>query len=128
MRLFSVILKMFFVFNGFLSRRAVFSPSDNRWNAVGGEAHLLLYVEVVDGLDESDASYLEKVVHVLSPARKLLKHGEDEPQIAADERFSRLSVPALCSLEQQPHFFAAQDGQPRRVDAADLHLAVSGHK
>ena len=51
-----------------LSRRYRRISADDHGHAVGGEAHRLADVEVVDGLDEAHAAHLEQVVGVLAPA------------------------------------------------------------
>lgn len=47
-----------------------------------------LGVEVVDGLDETDAPDLKEIVDVLPPGGKALDDGQHEPQIARDQLFA----------------------------------------
>ena len=96
--------------------------ADDHWNAVGGEPHVLIDIKPVDGLDEADAAYLKKIVHILAAAQKALNHRQHQPQIAADQLLPRVLIAIPAALQQRHHFVIFQHLQICRVDAADLNL------
>ena len=80
-------------------------------HAIGGEAHVQIRVEVVDGLDEADAPHLEQVVRVLPPVGKALDHREDQPQVARDQFLPGLHVPLLGPEQEGLGLIVFQDLQ-----------------
>ena len=101
-----------------------FSPSHNRWNAVGGKLDVLLQIEGVDGLDEADAADLEEVVHALPAPGELLHHRQNEPQIAGDQLLPRRLVAGLGPLHQRAGLGAFEHRQLCGVDPADLNFRL----
>ena len=83
-----------------------------------------LGVEVVDGLDKTDAPDLKEIVDVLPAGGKALDDGQHEPQIARDQLFAGGLV-ALPDAQQQPaRGGAVEHGEFRGVDAANLYLSL----
>ena len=81
-------------------------------------------VKVVDRLDEPDAPHLKEIVHVLPAPGEFLDHGEDEPQVPADELFPRVLIPGPGLCQKRLRFLAAEPRQARGIDAADLYLSL----
>ena len=69
--------------------------SHDHGDPVGGEAHVQVGVEVVNGLDQADAPHLKQIVHILSPVGKLVDHRQHQAQIALDQLLPGLLVPRL---------------------------------
>ena len=99
-----------------------FSPSHNRWNAVGGKLHVLPQVESVDGLDQADTAHLKEIVHALAPVREALHDAEHQPQIAGDQLLPRFLVARPGLFQKRPCLAALQDRQRGCVHAADLNF------
>ena len=102
----------------------MFSPSVNRWNAVGGKLYVLAQIEAVHGLDETDAADLKEVIHALAAARKLLDHRQHQPEIARDQRLPCLLVAGPGLFQQRARLGGLQHRQLRRVHPADLDLSL----
>ena len=83
-------------------------------------------VEIIDGLDQTDAADLKQVVYVFTAADEFLDHGQHQPEVAGNELLACVGVAVLCTDEQCPAGVAAQDLQVSRVDTADLDF--SKHK
>ena len=105
---------------------SVFPQGYPHWHAVCGKTHVQIGVEVVDGLDESDAPHLEQIVGVLPPIGKFLDHRQHQPQVAGNELLPGLHVPRLGPAQQLHGLLIFQHLQLGRVDAADLHLSLHG--
>ena len=104
-----------------------FSPSHNRWNAVGGKLHVLAQVEGVDGLDEADHAHLKQVVHALAAIGEALHHAQHQTQIAGNQLFPGGGVSGAAHLQQLARFRGPEHRQLRRVDPADLDLSLHDH-
>ena len=85
---------------------------------------MLFQIKVVDGLDQSDASNLEEIVAVLSPAGKPLDHREHQPEVALDQFLPGLLVPCLGPAQQLPGTLPGEQRQLGGVHAADVDLAL----
>ena len=99
---------------------------DNHGYAVGGEAHVQVGIEVVDGLYKTNAPNLEQVVQILSPVGELLDHRKDQAEVARDELLPGLHVPLLGAAQQLHGLLILEDLQLRCVDTADLYLSLHG--
>ncbi len=79
---------------------------------------------MVDGLDQSDASDLKKIVQILPSAGKTLDNAENQPQIPIDQHFPRFLISLVRAPEKNLLFFIAQRLQPCGVDAADFYFVI----
>ncbi len=67
---------------------------------------MVFQIEMIDGLDQSDAADLEQIIHILAASGEFLDHGQNQPQIAADELVARGCVAGLRFFQQCARFFA----------------------
>ena len=93
-----------------VSQIAAHLADDHRYG-VGGKAHVLAEIEMIRGLDQTDAAHLKEIVGVFAAARETLNDAEDEAQIAVDDGFSGLLIAALRPGEELPHDLIAQNRQ-----------------
>ena len=77
--------------------------ADNHGHGIGGKAHVLRHVEVVQRLDEADAAHLEQVVHVFPAVAEALDHAEHQAQIAPDEFLARVQIAAVHQGKELAH-------------------------
>ena len=98
--------------------------ADDHRLAIGGKAQAQLRIEIIDRLDQPDASHLEQIVRILAAPHKALHHAEHQAQIAADHLLARFFVAGLRFGDQLRFFLFPQHGQLCGVHAADLHLVI----
>ena len=100
--------------------------ADDHGHAVGAQAHVHAQIKIVQPLHQPDAAHLKQIVHVFAAVLKALNHAQHQPQIGADELLARRFVARMRPLHQRAHGLMGQNGQLRRVHAANFNL-VSGH-
>ncbi|MPM91370.1 hypothetical protein SDC9_138498 [bioreactor metagenome] len=91
---------------------------------VGGEAHRLGDIKIIDGLNQTHAAHLKQIVRVFAPVGELLDDGEHQPEISLDESLSRLPVALLCPAQEFHGFLILKDLQLGCVYPANLDLSL----
>ena len=104
-----------------------FSPSHNRWNAVGGKLDILAQVEAVHGLDEADDPHLEQVVHALAAPGEALHNRQHQPEVPGDQLLPGPFLARPRLFQQRARLRRRQPRQLRRVYPADFDLSLHRH-
>ena len=102
------------------------SQSTYRWNAVGGEFHLLIGVKIHDGLHETDAAHLKKVIRAFAPLVKALDYGQHQPQIAFDQLIPGRPVSGSAPDQKVPGLLLTENLKLGCGDAADVYFTLHG--
>ena len=76
--------------------------SDDGRGGVGGELHLAVRVEPVDGLDQPDGAHLDKVVQRLPPAGEAPGQVLHQSQVRFDQPAADLRIAPLSQFPQEP--------------------------
>ena len=100
--------------------------SGDHWNAVGGEFHLLIGVKIHDGLHETDAAHLKKVIRAFAPLVKALDYGQHQPQIALNQLIPGRPVPGSAPYQKVTGLLLAENLKLGCGDAADVYFTLHG--
>jgi hypothetical protein len=98
----------------------------NHGHTVGREFYLFIRVEVGDGLNQTNAAYLEQVIWAFAPFVETLDHAEHQPQITFNQLFPGVFVSGFGKAEKGVHFCMGQGLQARGVYTADLYFSLHG--
>ena len=96
--------------------------ADDHGHGIGGKAHVQRGIEIVQRLDEPDAAHLKQIVHVFAPVAEALNNAQHQTQISPDKFLPGVEIAAVHQRKQLPHTLVGQNGQGRRIYAADFHL------
>ena len=91
---------------------------------VGGKAHRLVNIKIVNRFDQANAPDLKQVVRIFPAPGKLLNHRKHQAQIPFDQFLARLHVALLCLFQQGNRFCIFEYFQFCGVHTADLHFAL----
>ena len=76
---------------------------------IGGKAHFMLQIKIVDGLHKPDAANLKQIIHIFTAIGKALHNGQHQLQISIDQCFLGTFIALLELHKQLLHFCICQD-------------------